>query len=74
MRLGMTKEIDWAYVGALLANSDKHAQTTFFREFVKECKSWGTSYQVGIQLAYINGGLTDEEKEVLSGITYKEGD
>ena len=74
MRLGMTKEIDWAYIGALLANAGDDSQIPFFKSFVKECKSWGTSYQVGIQLAYINGGLTDEEKEVLSGITYKDGD
>lgn len=70
MRLGMTKEIDWAYVGALLANADDHDQIAFFKEFVKECKSWGTSYQVGIQLAGISQELSEDEKEVLSQITY----
>ena len=41
MRLGILKDIDWEYVGALLANSDENAQAAFFRQFVKECKSWG---------------------------------
>ena len=74
MRLGITKEIDWPYVGALLANADENEQAAVFREFVKECKSWGTSYQVGIQLAGINRCLTKDEREVLSQITYEEDD
>ena len=74
MRLGMTKEIDWDYVGALLANDDENAQAAFFRGFVKECKSWGTSYQVGIQLAGVNHCLSKDEREVLSQITYEESD
>ena len=44
MRLGITKETDWSYVGALLAHDDDHAQIEFFKSFVKECKSWGTEY------------------------------
>lgn len=74
MKLGITKEIDWIYVGSLLANEDENAQTAFFRGFVKECKTWGTNYQVGIQLAGVCRGLSGEEKDVLSQITYKEGE
>ena len=74
MKLGILKEIDWQYVGALLANEGDNAQVPFFKAFVKECKSWGTNYQVGMQLATICNGLTDDEKEVLSQITYKEID
>ncbi len=70
---GITKEIDWKYVGALLAQSDDNAQIDFFKHFVKECKSWGTNYQVGMQLSFINNGLTDDEKETLSMISYQEG-
>jgi hypothetical protein len=72
MRYGILKDIDWCYVGALLAQSDDNAQIAFFKQFVKECNGWGTSYQVGMQLTYINEGLTDDEKETLSMISYKE--
>ena len=73
MRLGILKDIDWQYVGALLAHGDDNDQIAFFKEFVKECKSWGTSFQVEMQLAGINHGLTDDERGVLSQITYEEG-
>ena len=62
---------DWNYVGALLADSDEEQQIKFFKSFVKECKSWGTSFQVGMQLAGICRKLTKEEIEVLSQITYE---
>jgi len=72
MKLGCLKEIDWKYVGALLANQSNDEQVDFFKQFVAECKSWGTSYEVGIQLAYISDKLTKKEKEVLSQIVYEE--
>lgn len=72
MRLGITKEIDWEYLGALMARSDAYEQSSFLKSFIKECQSWGTSYQVQMQLTYINKELTDEEKEILSMITYIE--
>jgi len=70
MKLGIINEIDWKYVGALLANEDEEKQINFFKSFVSECKSWGTTYQIGIQLAEICQKLTNEEKEILSQITY----
>ena len=54
MRLGIQKEIDWEYVGALLAQSDDNEQAKFFKAFVKECLSWGTHLQVESQLACTN--------------------
>lgn len=74
MRHGMTKETDWEYVGACLANSDDNDQISFFKAFVKECLSWGTHLQVEKQLAFVNTKMTEEEKDVLSMIVYKEGD
>ena len=59
-------EIDWEYIGASLAQDDEIAQTKFFRAFVKECKSWGTNYQVESQLAGVNLNLTDEERDALA--------
>lgn len=71
MKLGL-QDIKWEYAGAKLAIADESEQATFFKAFVKECLSWGTSYQVGVQLAGVSQELTEKEKEVLSQITYIE--
>lgn len=69
MRQGLMN--DWKYAGACLANGDSDEQVDFLRAFVKECLSWGTRYQVELQLANVNHGLTSEERKVLSMIGYK---
>jgi hypothetical protein len=74
MRLGIFKDIDWPYVGALLANSDDEEQAAFFKGFLKECSSWGTHFQVEQQLAHVNHKLTPEERRTLSMLSYNEGD
>lgn len=71
MRLGL-QDIKWEYIGAKLATADDNKQAAFLKAFVKECLSWGTRYQVGVQLAGVNHLLTSEEREVLSQITYEE--
>ena len=71
MRLGLT-EVEWGYIGAKLAQGSDTDQVEFFKAFVKECKTWGTSYQVGMQLAGVNQGLTAEERKVLAMIGYEE--
>lgn len=71
MKLGL-QDVKWEYVGAKLAVADESEQAAFFKAFVKECLSWGTSYQVGIQLAGVSNELTEKEKEILSQITYIE--
>ena len=68
MKLGFVT--NWEYVGALLAQSDDNDQAAFFKAFLKECKSWGTSYQVETQLAFINGKLTEDEREMLKMLSY----
>ena len=73
MKKGLMTEIDWGYIGALLAQEGDDMQSEFFKAFVKECKSWGTNYQVELQLAGVNQLLTDEEKEALAMLSYKEG-
>ena len=72
MKYGLV-EIDWGYVGAQLAHMSDVEQTAFFKAFVKECGTWGTTYQVQSQLLFVNLKLTDEEKDVLSMLVYKEG-
>jgi len=74
MRLGMTENVDWAYIGALLARDDDNSQVTFFKSFINECNSWGTHYQIEKQFAMINIKLTDTEKEQLYMLSYKEGE
>lgn len=69
MKIGL-QDIKWEYIGAKLANADDIEQAAFLKAFVKECLSWGTSYQVGMQLAGVCSLLTEKEKEVLSQITY----
>ena len=70
MKLGI-RDIDWQYVGALLAQSDDTDQATFFKAFLKECESWGTRLQVEQQLAFVNGKLTSKEREALSMLSYE---
>lgn len=72
MRLGIRKDMDWEYIGAILAADDGNNQAAFFRGFVRECRSWGTSFQIEQQLAHVNLKLTPEERKTLSMITYDE--
>jgi len=72
MKHGLLKEIDWAYVGACLANEGDIEQAQFFSSFVKECNSWGTKYQIEQQLAFINLKLSEDEKKTLSMLSYQE--
>ena len=71
MKMGIRKDVDFEYVGALLAQADDDQQVQFLKSFVKECKSWGTRHQVEMQLAGVNALLTDDEKETLAMIGYK---
>ena len=71
MKFGL-KDMDWEYVGALLANGDDDDQAKFLKAFIKECNSWGTHYQVEMQLAMVNHLLTPEERETLSMLSYED--
>ena len=72
MRLGLRKDIDWQYIGAVLARSGDNEQAECLKSFAKECLTWGTTYQVEMQLAMVNQKLTKEEKDVLGMIGYVE--
>jgi len=72
MKMGIRKDVDWEYIGALLAQTGDDEQAMFLKAFIKECNSWGTSHQVEMQLASVNHRLTDDEKETLSMVCYKE--
>ncbi len=65
-------EINWSLAGATLAQSGADEQAEFLKAFIKECSTWGTHFQVEQQLAAVNRLLTDEEKEVLEMLSYKE--
>ena len=70
MKQGILTEIDWDYIGAVLANESDENQSKFFKSMLKEMKTWGTSHQVELQLAYVNNKLTDEEREQLKMLSY----
>jgi len=74
MIIAEKESINWEYIGAVLANMTDEDQAKFFKAFVKEVKTWGTYYQVEYQMASISQLLTDNEKEILSGISYREND
>ncbi len=71
MKLGI-QNVDWAYVGARLAQSGDDSQARFFKAFLKECSSWGTRFQVEQQLACVNQKLTPEERAAIGMLGYEE--
>ncbi|MEN6321718.1 MAG: hypothetical protein ABFD82_23590 [Syntrophaceae bacterium] len=71
MRIGMV-EPDWAYIGAVLARGSDDEQATFFKSFLKECSTWGTHHQIEMQLAGVNEKLTNDEKDLLGMLSFKE--
>jgi hypothetical protein len=72
MKKGITTDIDWKYIGSCLAQESDIEQIDFIKSFIKECQSWGTRFQVEQQLACVNMKLTDEEKDVLSMLSYRD--
>lgn len=70
IKKGIMTQIDWAYIGAVLANTGDDSQVEFFTSFLKECRSWGTNHQVEKQLACVNALLSDEDKEALKMLSY----
>ena len=62
--------IDWKMAGAMLAQQGDIEQSAFLKAFLKECRSWGTSLQVEQQFAFVNGMLSDEDKEALKMLSY----
>jgi hypothetical protein len=63
---------DWKFLGAVLANDDESVQADFFKAFIKEINTWGTRMQREMQLIWVNKRLTDEEKELLACLSFKE--
>jgi len=72
LKKGIDTVIYWRYIGATLAKGGDDEQAIFFKAFVKECKSWGMNHQVEFQLAEVNRLLTEEEKETLAMLSFKE--
>jgi hypothetical protein len=74
MKQGLKIEYDWKLIGAELANLSDVEQIDFFKGFITECKTWGTHYQIEMQLAFINEKLTKEEKDLLGMLSYENND
>lgn len=68
MRYG-TKDIDWAEVGAMMAHTSDGEQSTFLASFCKEMRTaCATSYNVGMQMAYVQDKLSKEDQEMLAAL------
>lgn len=65
MKRGIDTGIDWAFIGASLANGEAEEQAAFFAAFANECKTWGTHFQVEMQMISILRLLTKEQIEIL---------
>jgi len=72
MKNGVFTQIDWSLIGAQLAQESDVEQSDFFKAFVKEALTYGTSYQCEMQMTSIGIKLTDKEKDVLYDISYRE--
>ena len=71
MKFGL-QELDWAYIGSVLAHQSDDEQSQFLKAFIKECLSWGTRFQVEQQLAFVNHKLTSDERDILGMLSYNE--
>jgi len=64
--------VDWAFIGAKLAHADADEQAAFLATFLRECRAWGTAYQVEKQLAAVNDALSAEDRRALAMLSYEE--
>lgn len=74
-----TITIDWARLGALLANLSTEEQIPFFKEFANEMQKYESHYAMQMQLTYIREGfnsdaLTEKQREVYKTIGWKDGE
>ena len=64
MRKGIAP-LDWALIGAMLANLGEIEQTEFFTSFLNEMRSWGTNHQIQLQLIAIAKNLSGADRGLL---------
>ena len=68
MSTGIDNELNWQYLGSLLAQNSPQEQIEFFRAFTAEYSSWGTSAQIKFELIRVNSKLTDTERRTLRAL------
>jgi len=67
--------IDYETIAARLANDGADEQAAFFRVFLKELRSvCATHHAAEMQLAFVNGLLTSDERGHLAMLSYEEPD
>lgn len=71
MKYGLA-EIDWGYIGAILARGDDEQQATFFKAFCSEIRKYPTHHCQEMQLMAVRNRLTEQEREQLSVLSYEE--
>ena len=65
MRKGIITDIDWEYIGAVLANEGDEEQAKFLNSMAKEMLSWGTRFQAEMQVTSIASKLNPSTKKLL---------
>jgi hypothetical protein len=73
MRKGIVP-LDWKLIGAMCADEGSVAQLEFFKSFLNEMRSWGTNFQIEVQLCEIAGELEDADRRLLSIFCDQHGD
>ena len=75
MRNGLDKPIiNWEYLGALLAREDDDVQAEFFKGFCAEVRKFPTAMGADMQMFAIGKQLSEDDKEIIKSISWKEGD
>jgi hypothetical protein len=71
-KLGCNSESDWCRTVAIaLAHSGDDMQADFFHFFLGECRSWGF-LKAEAQLASVNIKLSEEDKELIEMLGFRE--
>ena len=74
MRRGIITDIDWGYIGAVLANEGDIEQAEFLKSLLNEMRTWGTNFQIQVQLAHTASRLSSADRELLSIFCGEHGD
>ena len=72
MSTGIDNELNWQYLGALLAQNGTTEQVEFFKAFAKECSFHNTQLHVDCHIAGVNNRLTQAERRTLRMLGYEE--
>jgi hypothetical protein len=73
MRKGIVP-LDWSLIGSMLANEGDNEQAEFLKALLNEMRTWGTNFQIEMQLCHIASKLSSADRELLSIFCVEHGD